>query len=102
MWLRLLIPFTLIWPVLALAAEGTALSRYRATWAREMLALLFAIAAYLGVWVALYELAEAVIDSALAGIVVATLLSLIAVPLVLLLGYRIFGLKPVGTAAGTR
>jgi hypothetical protein len=82
-----------MWPILALAAEGTALNRYRGTAARELLAVGFCCAAYLLLWVALDRILEAA-TGVLAGIVAATVLSLAAIPLLLYLGFRIFGVKP--------
>ncbi len=93
MWLRLLVPLTLMWPILALAAEGTALNRYRGTAARELLAVGFCCAAYFLVWIALDRILEAAFG-ALAGIVVSTVLSLGAIPLLLYLGFKIFAVKP--------
>lgn len=94
MWLRLLVPLTLLWPVLALAAEGTSLNRYRATPARELLALAFCIVSYFVVWVLLDRVLESVIGIVAAGVIVATLVSLGAIPLLLLLGFKIFGVQP--------
>lgn len=94
MWLRLLIPLTLIWPVLAVAAEGTRLRRYRASPLRELLALFFALVTYFGLWIVLSESIEAVTGSVAAAIVASTILSLLAVPLLLWLGYKVFAVKP--------
>ncbi len=94
MFLRILIPLTLLWPVLALAAEGTALRRYRATAARELGALFFAIVVFFALWIGADRALEAALGNVAAGLVVATLLSLLAVPLILLLGYKLFGVKP--------
>jgi hypothetical protein len=93
MWLRLLVPLVLLWPVLALAAEGTSLRRYHATPAREVLALLFCIVTYFTVWVGLDRLIEGATGIATAGIVASTVLALLAVPLLLFVGYKIFGVK---------
>ncbi len=60
MWLLLLIPFTVFWPVVALVAEGTALNRYRATWGREVMALLFCLIAYFVVRFVLYQLVSGI------------------------------------------
>jgi hypothetical protein len=94
MWLRLLVPLTLLWPVLALAAEGTRLRSYRATPLRELLALLFCVVLYFGLWIGLDRLIEGATGSVAAGIVASTALSLLAVPLLLFLSYKIFGVKP--------
>lgn len=94
MFLRILIPLTLLWPVLALAAEGTPLRRYRSTPARELGALLFCIVVFFAIWIGADRALEAALGSVAAGLVVATGLSLLAVPLVLLLGYKLFGVKP--------
>jgi hypothetical protein len=96
MWLRLLVPLTLMWPVLALAAEGTSLNRYRATPARELLALGFCILTYFVMWALVDRVIEAVTGTVAAGIIVATLLSLVAIPFLLLLGFKIFGVSPSG------
>ena len=94
MWLRLLVPLTLMWPVLALAAEGTSLNRYRATPARELLALAFCILTYFVVWVMLDLVVESVGGNVVISIIVATLLSLVAIPFLLFLGFKIFGVRP--------
>lgn len=94
MWLRLLVPLTLMWPVLALAAEGTSLNRYRATPARELLALAFCILSYFVVWVILDRVIESVTGNVAVGVIVATVLSLAAIPLLLFLGFKIFGVSP--------
>jgi hypothetical protein len=99
MWLRLLVPLTLLWPILALAAEGTSLRRYKATPARELLALLFAIVVYFVLWVILDRLIEGMTGIVAAGIVAATALSLLSVPLLLFVGYKIFGVKPGAAGA---
>jgi hypothetical protein len=98
MWLRFLVPLTLMWPVLALAAEGTSLNRYRATPARELLALAFCISTYFVVWFLLDRVIESVTGIVAVGIIVATLLSLAAIPFLLFLGFKIFGVRP-GEAA---
>jgi hypothetical protein len=100
MWLRLLVPLTLLWPILALAAEGTPLRRYKATPARELLALLFAIVVYFVLWVVLDRLIEGVTGIVAAGIVAATALSLLSVPLLLFMGYKIFGVRPGAPGTG--
>ncbi len=97
MGLRLLIPFVLIWPVLALAAEATYLRRYRGTPTRELLAMSFCLVAYFIGWFILHRLGRAMSGSEAAGIIAATLLSLLAVTPLLALGYKIFGVKPQGT-----
>ena len=94
MWLLLLIPFTVFWPVVALVAEGTALNRYRATWGREVMALLFCLIAYFVVWFVLYQLVSGISGSNLAGVVAATILSMISVIPLLFFGYKVFGVKP--------
>jgi hypothetical protein len=81
-----------MWPILALAAEGTALNRYRGTAARELLAVGFCCVAYLLLWIALDRILEAV-AGVLAGIVASTVISLAAIPLLLYLGFKIFGVK---------
>jgi hypothetical protein len=91
---RLLIPFVLVWPVLALAAEASPLRRYRGTPARELLAMAFCFVAYFIVWIALHQLGRALTGSEAAAIVASTILSLLAVTPLLALGYRIFGVKP--------
>jgi hypothetical protein len=101
MWLRLLVPLTLLWPVLALAAEGTALRRFRATPAKEMMAMLFCIVGYFALWIVLDWLVEALTGAAAAGIITATILSLGSLPLLLYLGFRIFGVR-AGTASPAR
>ncbi|KPK80140.1 MAG: hypothetical protein AMS25_10100 [Gemmatimonas sp. SM23_52] len=88
MWLRLLIPLTLIWPVLALAAEATRLRRYRATPLRELLGLCCALLSYFGLWIGLCELIEAVTGSVAAGVIASTILSLLAMTPLLWLGYK--------------
>jgi len=94
MGLRLLVPLVLLWPVLALAAEGTPLRRYRATPMREMLALFLCIVAYFVLWIVADRLIEGATGAVAAGIIAATVLSLLAVPLLLFVGYKIFGVKP--------
>lgn len=96
MWLRLLVPLTLLWPILALTVEGTALNRYRATPGRELLALAFCILAYFAAWVLLDRVMEPLIGSVAAGLIVATVLSLAAVPGFLFLGFKIFGVTSGG------
>lgn len=100
MWLRLLIPFTLLWAVLALTVEGTSLRNYRATWQREISALLVCIAAFLLLWVALSALVEAITGSPGAGLVAASLISLIAVPPLLFLSFKLLGVKPAAESGG--
>ncbi len=92
-FLRILIPLTLLWPVLALAAEGTALRRYRASPARELGALAFCIVIFFALWIGADRALEGAMGSA-AGLGVATGISLLAVPLILLLGYKLCGVKP--------
>lgn len=92
--LRLLVPFVLIWPVLALAAEASPLRRYRGTPARELLAMGFCFITYFIVWIALHQLGRGLSGSEAAAIVAATVLSLLAVTPLLALGYKIFGVKP--------
>ncbi|UCF18927.1 MAG: hypothetical protein JSU87_13490 [Gemmatimonadota bacterium] len=94
MWLRLLVPFTLIWPVLALAAEGTRLRRYQATPLKELSSLLLCIVGFFGLWLGLHQLGQAVTGSDVAAIVAATILSLVCVPILLFLSYRLLGVKP--------
>lgn len=94
MFLRILIPLTLLWPVLALAAEGTPLRRYRSTPARELSALVLCIVVFFAIWIGADRAVEAAAGSVAAGLVAATGLSLLALPLVLLLGYKLFGVKP--------
>ncbi len=94
MFLRILIPLTLLWPILALAVEGTPLRRYRATAARELSALVFCTVVFFALWIGVDRALEAATGSVAAGIVAATGLSLLAVPLILLLGYKLFGVKP--------
>ncbi|KPK64199.1 MAG: hypothetical protein AMS21_06355 [Gemmatimonas sp. SG8_38_2] len=94
MGLRLLVPLVLLWPVLALAAEGTALRRYRGTPVKEMLALVLCIVAYFAVWIAADRLIEGATGTVAVGIVLATVLSLLAVPLLLFAAYKVFGVKP--------
>lgn len=96
----LLVPLTLLWPVLALSAEGTSLNRYRATPAREMLALASSIVAYFVVWISLDRVSESVIGNFAAGIISATVVSLAVVPVLLFLGLKIFGVSPGGTGTG--
>lgn len=93
MWLRLLVPLTLIWPVLALATEGTRLRYYRGTTARESLALVFSIVAYGLLWFVLHRVGISLTGSELAAIVAASILSLLAVPVLLFAGYKLFGMK---------
>lgn len=100
MWLRLLVPLALLWPILALAAEGTSLNRYRAAPAREMLALAFCILAYFVAWIALDRAWESVIGNVAAGIIIATIVSLAVVPVLLFLGFKIFGVSPGGAGSG--
>jgi hypothetical protein len=100
MWLRLLVPLTLIWPILSLAAEGTRLRYYRGTPARELLALTFSIVAYGLLWFALHRVGANLTGSEAAAIVAASILSLLAVPLLLFIGYKAFGVKR--QAAGRR
>lgn len=92
MWLRLLVPLTLMWPVLALAAEGTSLNRYRSTPGRELLALVFCILTYFIVWLLVDRVFESMIGI-VAGIIAATLLSLAALPFLLFVGFKIFGVR---------
>jgi hypothetical protein len=100
MWLRLLVPLTLIWPILALAAEGTSLRYYKGTAARELLALTFSIIAYGLLWFALHRVGLSLTGSEAAAIAAASLLSLLAVPVLLFLGYKVFGVKAeAGSAA---
>lgn len=94
MWLRLLIPLTLIWPVLALAAEASPLRRYRGTPARELAAMAFCFVAYFIVWIALHQLGRGLSGSEAAALVASSVLSLLAVTPLLALGYKIFGVKP--------
>ena len=101
MWLRLLVPFTLVWAVLALSVEGTPLRRYRGGAARESLALAFAFVSYFIVWLVLDRLIEVTTRSVAAGLIAASLLSLLAVPALVYLGYRIFRVAPQGGGRGS-
>jgi hypothetical protein len=92
--LKYLIPFVLIWPVLALAAEASPLRRYRGTPARELLAMGFCFVAYFIVWIALHQVGRGLTGSEAVAIVSSTVLSLLAVTPLLALGYKIFGVKP--------
>ncbi|UCC71243.1 MAG: hypothetical protein JSV86_12715 [Gemmatimonadota bacterium] len=92
--LRLLIPFVLVWPVLALAAEASPLARYRGTPAKELLAMAFCFVGYFIVWLVLYQIGKALKGSEAATIVGSTILSLLTVTPLLALGYKIFGVKP--------
>ena len=94
MWLSLLIPLALAWPILALAAEGTSLNRYRGTPMTELLALLFAVVAYGALFLGLSGIIGGVI-----GLVVGALISSLLLPPLLFLGFKIFGVKPAGTAS---
>jgi hypothetical protein len=85
-----------MWPILALTAEGTALNRYRGTAARELLAVGFCSVAYFVVWIVLDRILEAA-TGVLAGIIASTVLSLAAIPLLLYLGFKIFGVKRGGS-----
>ncbi|MGD2215243.1 MAG: hypothetical protein PVJ64_00750 [Gemmatimonadales bacterium] len=91
--LRLLIPLVLIWPVLALAAEASPLRHYRATPARELSAMAFCIVTYFILWIALHQLGRGLTGSEAAAIVVATVLSLLAVTPLLAVGYKIFRVR---------
>ena len=97
--LGLLIPIALAFPLMALAAEGTSLSRYRGTPMTELLALIFAIAAYTGLWVGLNALVGGM-TGLVGGIIAATIISSALSPLTLFLGFKIFGVRP-GEAAGS-
>ncbi len=94
MWLSLVIPLTLAWPILALAAEGTSLTRYRGTPMTELLALFFAVVAYGALFLGLSGLI-----GGLVGLVVGALISSLLLPLLLFLGFKIFGVKPAATAS---
>lgn len=94
MWLELLIPLTLVWPVLALAVEGTPLRRYRGTPARELAALGACVVAFFLLWIVLDRALEAATGSAAAGMVAATALSLLAVPPLLFLSFKLLGVRP--------
>ncbi|MGD8866008.1 MAG: hypothetical protein PVI01_00215 [Gemmatimonadales bacterium] len=96
MWLRLLVPLTLLWPILALTVEGTSLNRYRATPGRELLALAFCILGYFALWVLLDRVMEPLTGRDAPGLIVATVLSLAAVPGCLFLGFKIFGVSAGG------
>jgi hypothetical protein len=94
MWLRLLVPLALLWPILSLTAEGTKLNRYRATPARELLALAVCIVAYFAIWILLDRVFEELIGSVAFGMAIATVVSLALVPGFLSLGFKIFAVRP--------
>lgn len=97
MFLRLLVPLSLLFVVLPIVAEGTPLRRYRATPVREVLALLACVLFYFVLWFALAALVRAITGSAFLSIVIPTLLALIALPACLWLGFKAFGVKPSTT-----
>lgn len=94
MFLRLLVPLSLLFVVLPIVAEGTPLRRYRATPARELLALVACVAFYFLLWFALAAVVRAITGSLAFFIVIPTLLALISLPACLWLGFKIFGVKP--------
>ena len=94
MWLRLLVPLTLLWPVLALSVEASPLRVYRGTAKSELAALILCIVVYFVLWIIVDRLIEAASGSVAAGLIVSSAVSLLAVPVVLFLGYKIFGVKP--------
>ncbi|HSG81381.1 MAG TPA: hypothetical protein VLC48_03950 [Gemmatimonadota bacterium] len=96
--LRLLIPLTLIWPVLALAVEASPLRRYHGTPTREMGSLLACIIVYFTLWIGIDQVLEVATESVAVGVVAATIVSLLAVMPILWAAYKIFGVKP-GSAA---
>ncbi len=94
MLLRLLIPLALVWPVMALAAEGTALRNYRGRPVTELLGLFVAIILFFALWFGI----SGIIGGTL-GIVAASLLAAALSPVLLFLGYKIFGVKPGSATA---
>lgn len=90
---RLLIPFVLVWPVLALAAEASPLRRYRGTPAKELLATAFCFVAYFILWIVLHEVGRSLSGSEAGAIIASTIISLLAVTPLLALGYKIFSVK---------
>lgn len=94
MWLRLLVPLTLLWPVLALSVEASPLRRYRGTAKSELAALILCIVVYFVLWVVLDRLIEAVSGSIAAGVIASSAVSLLAVPVVLFAAYKLVGVKP--------
>ncbi len=94
MFLRLLVPLTLLFPVLSVFVQGTSLKRYHGTWARESLALVFCIIVYFIVWYAVLTLVEAVTGSGAAALVVSSLAALLSLYPGLWLGFKLFGVGP--------
>jgi hypothetical protein len=90
----LLIPLTLIWPVLALAVEASPLRHYHGTPLREMGSLVTCIILYFALWLGIERLLATATGSVAVGILAATIVSLLAVLPILWAAYRLFGVKP--------
>lgn len=102
MFLRLLVPITLLFPVLALVVEASSLRDYRGTPGRELAALLISIVVYFAAWFGLDALVRSLTGSSAAALVAASLLALFALQPGLFLGFKLFGVrKASGSTAGS-
>lgn len=99
MFLRVLIPVVLLFPVLALVVEATSLRRFRGTPGRELLALLVSVVIYFVAWFTLRSIVESISGSGGIALVLASLLSLFTLYPGLWLGFRLFGVRPGGEAS---
>lgn len=99
--LRLLLPLVLLLLVLPVVAHWPVFARYGGEWKKEVPAILLCAVAYFVVWAILDAAVRAVTGSDTAGLVVASLLAVLAVPGTLWLGYKALGVpRGESTAQG--
>ena len=99
MFLRILLPISLLLPTLALVVEATSLRHYRGSAWREIVALLLCITVYFVVWFALYSLIGTITGSDPAALVLASLLSLLSLQPTLFLAFKLTGVRRGGGSA---
>lgn len=100
MFLQLLVPVVLLFPVLALVVESSSLRSYRGTWVTELLALLLAIVIYFGVWLGLHAAIRGATGSTAIALVASSLLSLFTLYPGLRVGFAIFRVRAMESEAG--
>ena len=99
MFLRLLIPISLLLPTLALVVDSSSLRHYRGSAWRETTALLLCIAIYFVAWFALYSLIGTITGSDPAALVAASLLSLLTLQPALFLAFKLLGVRRGGSGS---
>lgn len=98
--LRFLLPLSLLLLILPVVTHWPVFARYGARWTKEVPALLLCVAVYFIVWAIVDAVARGATGSSAAGLVLASVVALAALPGALWLGYRLFGVPAHAHGAG--